>query len=55
MEKTKALQSKTIAFLRFPLIVGVVLIHSTLTDVVIGDVKMTDVADYPFFSSFSYL
>lgn len=55
MQTNEMLQSKTIAFLRFPLIVGVVLIHSTLADVVINGTLMVDVAAYPFFRSFSYL
>lgn len=55
MQTNESLQSKTIAFLRLPLIVGVVLIHSKLSDVVIGGVKYVDVDQYPFFSGFSYL
>lgn len=55
MQTNEMLQSKTIAFLRFPLIVGVVLLHSTMTDVVINGTLMVDVAAYPFFRSFSYL
>lgn len=55
MKANELLQSKTIAFLRFPLIVGVVLIHSTMSEVIIGGVKMADVADYPFVDYFIYL
>ena len=55
MTASEALQSKTIAFLRFPLIVGVVLIHSTLGDVVINGVRMADAADFPLYDNFSYL
>lgn len=55
MQTNPSLQSKTIAFLRFPLIIGVVLIHSKLSDVVIGGVSYTDIDKYPFFSDFSYL
>ena len=49
------LQSKTIAFLRFPLIVGVVLIHSEFSNLVIGGVKQLNVEDYPVFYNVSYL
>lgn len=55
MKTNELLQSKTIAFLRFPLIVGVVLIHSKMSDVVIGGVTLVNVADYPFFDYFTYL
>ncbi len=47
--------SQTISFLRFPLIVGVVLIHSKFLDVVINGVKQVETADYPVFSAVSYL
>ncbi len=47
--------SQTISFLRFPLIVGVVLIHSKFLDVVINGVKQVETADYPIFSAVSYL
>lgn len=55
MTNSEVLQSKTIAFLRFPLIVGVVLIHSTLDDIVINGVRMADTADFPLYGNFSYL
>lgn len=55
MMNNEMLQSRTIAFLRFPLIVGVVLIHSKMSDVVIGGVKMANVTDYPVFEKFMHL
>lgn len=41
------LQSKTIAFLRFPLIVGVVLIHCYYKELPIGGVKVPVMDEYP--------
>ena len=37
---SEELQSKTINFLRFPLIVGVVFIHTDFSNVVMQDVKL---------------
>lgn len=44
------LQSKTIDFLRFPLIVGVVFIHANFSDIVMGGVRQISFVDYPMFS-----
>ncbi|WP_343563103.1 acyltransferase [Sphingobacterium sp.] len=44
------LQSKTIDFLRFPLIVGVVFIHTDFSDIVMGGVKQISFVNYPIFS-----
>ena len=43
------LQSKTIAFLRFPLIVGVVLIHCYYKELPIGGVKVPVMDEYPIY------
>ncbi len=43
------LQSKTIAFLRFPLIVGVVLIHCYYKELPIGGVKIPVMDEYPIY------
>ncbi len=51
----KELLSQTISFLRFPLIVGVVLIHSQFIGVVINGVEQVETTDYPVFSAVSYL
>lgn len=48
---SEELQSKTINFLRFPLIVGVVFIHTDFSNVVMQGVKQIDFANYPIFSS----
>lgn len=47
------LQSKTIAFLRFPLIVGVVLIHSHIKEVVVNGVNLMAGADFPIYTEVS--
>lgn len=44
------LQSKTIYFLRFPLIVGVVFIHTNFSDVVMNGVRQISFINYPLFS-----
>ena len=49
------LQSKTIDFLRFPLIVGVVLIHSLLGSVSIQGQQMMAGGDFSLYSNVSYL
>lgn len=49
------LQSKTIAFLRFPLIVGVVLIHSHVKEVVVNGVNLMAGADFPIYTAASNL
>ncbi|MBQ4279397.1 MAG: acyltransferase [Rikenellaceae bacterium] len=49
------LQSKTIDFLRFPLIVGVVLIHSQLSGTSIQGQQMMADGDFPLYSEVSYL
>ena len=43
------LQSKTIAFLRFPLIVGAVLIHCYYKELPIGGVKVPVMDEYPIY------
>lgn len=50
----KELQSKTIALLRFPLIVGVVLIHTYFKKVSIGGVDLMAGADFPIYENFAY-
>ena len=47
--------SQTIAFLRFPLIAGVVLIHSTVNDVVIKGVQLIPPDGHWFYDTISYL
>lgn len=49
------LQSKTISFLRFPLIVGVVLIHSHFDEVVINGVDLTKGGNFPVYTMSSFL
>jgi len=49
------LQSKTIDFLRFPLIVGVVFIHTDFSDIVMAGVKQISFASYPIFSHIFFL
>lgn len=48
------LQSKTIAFLRFPLIVGVVLIHSTFGKLMVGGEMQVETGTYPVYETASY-
>ena len=47
--------SQTIAFLRFPLIAGVVLIHSKVNDVVINGVQLIPPDGHWFYDNISYL
>ncbi|MGE8241637.1 MAG: acyltransferase family protein [Sphingobacterium sp.] len=49
------LQSKVIDFLRFPLIVGVVFIHTDFSDIVIAGVKQISFVNYPIFSRIFFL
>ncbi|WP_199768718.1 acyltransferase family protein [Sphingobacterium sp. HMA12] len=49
------LQSKTIDFLRFPLIVGVVFIHTDFSDIVMTGVKEISFVNYPLFSHIFFL
>lgn len=49
------LQSKTIDFLRFPLIVGVVFIHTDFSDIVMAGVKQISFVNYPIFSRIFFL
>jgi len=49
------LQSMTIDFLRFPLIVGVVFIHTDFSDIVMAGAKQISFRDYPIFSSVFFL
>lgn len=48
------LQSRTIAFLRFPLIVGVVLIHAYFSDLTISGTKLLDIETLPLTFNVSY-
>lgn len=49
------LQSKTITYLRFPLIVGVVLIHSQFNELVINGVDLMKNGNFPVYTFVSYL
>lgn len=49
------LQSQTISFLRFPLIIGVVLIHSRFSEVVVNGVDLMKNEIFPIYSTISYL
>ncbi|WP_454879211.1 acyltransferase family protein [Sphingobacterium detergens] len=49
------LQSKVIDFLRFPLIVGVVFIHTDFSDIVMAGVKQISFVNYPIFSRIFFL
>lgn len=49
------LQSKTIDFLRFPLIVGVVFIHAQFTEVVFNGVNIVDVGSFPVYNDVAEL
>lgn len=49
------LQSQTISFLRFPLIVGVVMIHSYFSEVVINGVDLVKNGFFPIYSTVSFL
>ncbi|WET70790.1 acyltransferase [Sphingobacterium sp.] len=49
------LLSKTIDFLRFPLIVGVVFIHTDFSDVVLRGVKSINLVNYPIFTHVFFL
>lgn len=53
-KEIKELQSKMISFLRFPLIVGVVILHSYLESVSAGGVSLLDPSDFPFCMNLSY-
>ena len=50
MEKEEDIQSRTIRFLRFPLIVAVVLIHTRLDHVVVNGHLLTETARFPVFA-----
>jgi surface polysaccharide O-acyltransferase-like enzyme len=52
---TKDLQSNVIAFLRFPLIVGVVFIHNTSTTIIMPDMEFGNVENLPIFDMCSTL
>lgn len=47
LEKEEDIQSRTIRFLRFPLIVAVVLIHTRLDHVVVNGHLLTETARFP--------
>lgn len=47
--------SKTISFLRFPLIIGVILIHADLSKIIIAGHKCINNIDYPIYANISYL
>ena len=49
------LLSKTIDFLRFPLIVGVVFIHTDFSNIVIGGVKQISFVNFPVFARIFFL
>ncbi|VTR34176.1 acyltransferase family protein [Sphingobacterium thalpophilum] len=49
------LQSKTIDALRFPLIVGVVFIHTDFSDIILDGQKQIDFGNFPVFSSIFFL
>lgn len=49
------IQSQTISFQRFPLIVGVVLIHSYFSEVVINGVDLMKNGIFPIYSTVSFL
>ena len=49
------LQSKTISFLRFPLIVGVVFIHSMFKSVIFNGVDVMQTGSFPFYTTIAYL
>lgn len=55
MMTNEELQSKTISFLRFPLIVGVVLIHSHFNEMVINGVDLLKGGNFPVYTNISYL
>lgn len=46
----KELQSKTIDFLRFPLIIGVIFIHTDFSNIILPGVKQINFVNYPIFS-----
>lgn len=54
MMTNEQLQSKTIAFLRFPLIVGVVLIHAHFTEVVCNGTDLMREGGFPLYYDVSY-
>lgn len=54
MTDNSALQSRTIAFLRFPLIVGVVLIHTYFKEVVIDGKDLMEGGNFPIYSNIAY-
>ena len=49
------LLSDTIRFLRFPLMVGVVIVHTTLDSVIIGGDSVTQGGMFPIFDIFNHL
>lgn len=55
MITNEELQSKTISFLRFPLIVGVVLIHSHFDKIIINGVDLMEDGSFPIYANLSYL
>lgn len=54
MTNHSELQSRTIAFLRFPLIVGVVLIHTYFKEVVINGEELMEGGNFPVYSNIAY-
>ncbi|MEG1686066.1 MAG: acyltransferase family protein, partial [Bacteroides sp.] len=48
--KDEELQSKVITFLRFPLIVGVVLIHASFRSLVLNGMNMLNPEDFPYYT-----
>lgn len=53
--KISGLESQTIDFLRFPMIIGVLFIHSGLGNVMIDGHVLVNQSDYPLFTSISCL
>lgn len=51
-----ALISKTISYLRFPLTLGVIYIHATLSDIMINGKLVVDSSDiFPVYYNLSYI
>lgn len=54
MIENEELQSKTIKFLRFPLIIGIVFIHTNLAEVNIGGQLWAAKGQFPIHDIFRY-
>ena len=55
MIENEELQSKTIKFLRFPLIIGIVFIHTNLAEVNIGGQLWAAKGQFPIHDIFRYI